>query len=196
MTVASWFKDQRHDIEIMAFAGGLAVLVGLVLIARDLVRILPNSDVPVQVDLTDVPHDLTLDGAVSAEATEAVVRVSDLAPVPFALVLAAALLPTITLMVVAVCLTVLGRSFRTGDFFATSSLRAINVAAATLGLGALAIPTLRGTAANSALESPDVVFAVTMGLDLVMLMAGLLLATFGYAFQRGARLQHDTEGLV
>jgi hypothetical protein len=194
--MATWFKDQRHDIEVMAFAGGLAVLAGLVMITRDLVRIVPNSDVPVVVGLADVPHELRLDGAASAEATEAVVRVSDLAPVPFAIVLAAALLPTITLMIVAMCFTVLGRSFRTGDFFAPASQKAINVAAIALGLGSLAIPSLQGMAANSALASPDVVFDVTIGIDVVMVMAGLLLATVGYAFQRGARLQQDSEGLV
>jgi hypothetical protein len=196
--MAKWFKSQGRDIEAMELAGGLALLAGLVIIVYDLVRILPNRDVPVTVDLSKVPHDLVLDGTATARATEAVVRVSDLGPVAYTVVLVAALLPTITLMTVAVCFTVLGSSFRTGDFFASASLRAINVAAATLALGSVAIPSLRGTAASSALASVDIGPGVgmTLEIDLVMTMAGLLLATVGYAFQRGARLQQDTEGLV
>ncbi|GAA4688480.1 hypothetical protein [Promicromonospora umidemergens] len=194
--MAKWIDDQRQNIEVMALAGGLAVLAGLVVLVRDLVRILPNRDVPVPVELAKVPHDLLLDGTTTAQATEAVIRVSDLNPVPYAVVLAAALLPTITLMLVAVCFTVLGRSFRSGDFFARRSVRTMNVTALTLVLGSVAIPTLQGLAADSALATVDIEFGPTLEIDWVLFMAGLLLGTVWHAFQRGARLQQDTEGLV
>jgi len=192
------FSGQRQDLLVLALAGGLTVIVGLVAIVRDLMRILPNHDVPVPVDLADVPHELLLNGSVGAEATEALVRVSDLGPVPYVVVLAAALFPVITLMVVAVCFTLLGRSFYRGDFFTRGNLVAINAAAATLGVGSVVIPSLQGIAASSALVSVDVVSgqAMVLGFDMIMFLAGFLLAAVGYAFQRGARLQRDSEGLV
>jgi hypothetical protein len=139
-----------------------------------------------------------LDGGVGAEATEAVIRVSSLGPASYAVVLVAALLPGIMLMGVAVCFTLLGSSFYRGDFFGRGSLVAINTAAATLGVGSVVVPTLQEMAANGALASLDVVSgrALVAGFDLIMFLAGLLLATLGYALQRGARLQADTEGLV
>jgi hypothetical protein len=145
-----------------------------------------------------VPHKLLLDGSVAAEATEAVVRVSGLGPVPFVLVLLAALLPAIALLVVAVCFSLLGRSFYRGDFFTRGNLVALNAAAATLGAGAVLIPSVEGTAASSALvkTGAEASQAVVLGLDMTMLLAGLLLGAVGYAFQRGARLKRDTEGLV
>ncbi|MEU4363418.1 hypothetical protein [Promicromonospora sp. NPDC023987] len=194
--MAKLFSDQGKNIEVMALAGGLAVLAGLVLIVRDLVRILPNRDVPVPVDLARMPQDLLLDGTATAQATEVVIRVSDLGPGPYAVVLAAALLPTVTLILVAVCFTVLGRSFRSGDFFAPRSVRTMNVTALTLVLGSIAIPTLQGIAADGALASVGVEFGPTLEVDWVLFMAGLLLGTVWHAFQRGARLQRDTEGLV
>jgi hypothetical protein len=194
--MAKRLKTQRQDIVVMVLAGGLAILAGLGFIIRDLVRILPNQDVPVTVDLAEVPHDLLLDGAASAEATEAVIRVSDLGPFPQVTVLAAALVPTLILMVVALCFVLLGRSFLRGDFFTAGGFVAINVAAFTLMLGSVAIPLLEGMAANSALASVDIMFGQPIGVDLVTFLAGFVLAVVAYAFQRGMRLQADSEGLV
>jgi hypothetical protein len=191
-------KGQRPDFVVLALAGGLAVVAGVVAIISNLVRILPNRDVPVTVDLADVPHELLLNGTVGAEATEAVVRVSALDPASFALVLAAALLPPVTLLVVAACFTLLGGAFFRGEFFTRANLVAINVAAATLAVGSVVIPSLEGAASSSALASVDAVdgWAMVLGLDLILFLAGVLLAAVGYAFQRGARLRRDTEGLV
>ncbi|MDR7380884.1 hypothetical protein [Promicromonospora iranensis] len=194
--MAKWLGDPRGNFEVMMLAGGLAVLAGLGFIIRDLVRILPNRDVPVPVDLTDVPHDLLLDGTASAEVTEAVIQVSGLGPFPHAIVLAAALMPTLTLMVVAVCFAQLGRSFLKGDFFTAGCLVAITTAAFTLMLGASVIPLLEVMAANSALATVDISFGQPISVDVVMFVAGFALGVVGYAFQRGARLQRDTEGLV
>jgi hypothetical protein len=198
MTMARWLSGPKPDFLVLALLGGLTVIVGLVAIVRDLARILPNRDVPVTVDLGDVPHDLLLDGVVDAEATEAVLRVSDLGAPQHLAVLAASVLPVVTLLVVAVCFTLLGRSFYRGDFFARGCVVAINTAAAALVVGAVAIPSLEGTAASSALASVGVGsgLGVTLGVDTVMLLAGFLLAGVGYAFQRGAHLKRDTEGLV
>ena len=192
------FSSQQPDFLLLVIAGALAVVAGLGGIVEGLIRVVPNRHVPVTVDLADVPHELLLDGSVAAEATEAVVRVSTLGPVSYALVLAAALLPAITLLVVALCFALLGRSFYRGDFFTRGNLVALNAAAAMLGAGAVVIPTLEGTAASSALvdagaESGQ---AFVLGLDMPLLLAGLLLGAVGYAFQRGARLRRDTEGLV
>jgi hypothetical protein len=194
--MARWFKDQRGNSEVMALSGVLAVLAGLGFIIRDLVRILPNRDVPVPVDLADVPHDLLLDGTASAEATEVVIRVSDLGLVPYGVVLAAALVPTLVMMMVAVCFAFLGRSFMKGDFFTARGFVAINAAGFTLMLGAAVIPLLKGMAANSALATVDIRFGQPIGVDLVMFLAGFALAVLAYAIQRGMRLQADTEGLV
>jgi hypothetical protein len=193
-----WFSNPRPDFVVLALAGGLTVVAGIVAIVRDLVRILPNRDVPVTVELADVPHELLLNGAVGAEATEAVVRVSGLGPASFAVVLAAALLPAVTLLVVAACFTLLGGSFFRGEFFTRANLVAINTAAATLGVASVVIPSLEGTAAGSALASVDAVDGQSMvlGLDMIMFLAGFLLAAVGYAFQRGARLKRDVEGLI
>ncbi|WP_036968925.1 DUF2975 domain-containing protein [Promicromonospora kroppenstedtii] len=191
-------SSRQHDFLLLTLAGALTVVAGLAGIVEGLVRVVPNRDVPVTVDLADVPHELLLDGSVAAEATEAVVRVSALGPVPYMLVVAAALLPAITLLVVAVCFALLGRSFYRGDFFTRGNLVALNAAAAALGAGAVVIPTLEGTAASSALVNAGAESgqAMVLGLDMTMLLAGLLLAAVGYAFQRGARLKRDTEGLV
>ncbi|WP_165362687.1 hypothetical protein [Promicromonospora panici] len=189
-------NDQRRNFEVMALAGGLGVLVGLGLIVRDLVRILPNRDVPVPVDLASTPHDVLLGGTATAQATEAVIRVSDLSPVRFAVVLTAALLPTLVLMMVAVCFAVLGTSFGRGDVFAQGSLRAMKVTALTLLLGSVAIPALQVMAARSALGSVGVDVGQRMETDWVLFAAGVMLGTVWYAFRRGARLQRDTEGLV
>lgn len=192
------FSSQRPDFLLLALVGGLTVLAGLAGFVRGMMQVLPNRDVPVAVDLADVPHELLLDGSVAAEATEGVVQVSGLGPVPYVLVLLAALLPAITLLVVAVCFSLLGRSFYRGDFFTRGNLVALNAAAATLGAGAVLIPSVEGTAASSALvkAGAEASQAVVLELDMIMLLAGFLLAAVGYAFQRGARLKRDTEGLV
>ena len=194
--MAKRLNDQRQNFEVMALAGGLGVLAGLGFIVRDLVRILPNRDVPVPVDLESTPHDVLLGGTATAQATEAVIRVSDLRPVPFAAVLTAALLPTLVLMMVALCFAVLGTSFGKGDFFAPAGLRAMQVTSITLVFGSVVIPTLQVMAANSALASAGVDLGQRMGTDWVLFAAGMMLGTVWYAFQRGARLQRDTEGLV
>lgn len=195
-TMTKRFNDQRQNFEVMALAGGLGILAGIGFIVRDLVRILPNRDVPVPVDLATTPHDVLLGGTATAQATEAVIRVSDLSPVRFAAVLTAALLPTLVLIMVAVCFAVLGTSFGNGDFFAPRSLRAMKLTAFTLLLGSAAIPTLQVMAANSALASVGVDLGQRIGFDWILFAAGVLLGTVWYAFQRGARLQRDTEGLV
>lgn len=189
-------NDQRRNFEVMALAGGLGVLAGLGFIIRDLVRILPNRDVPVPVDLVPTPHEVLLGGAATAQATEAVIRVSDLRPVPYTVVLTAALLPTLVLMMVAMCFAVLGSSFASGNFFAPAGLRAMQVTWITLVFGSVVIPTLEVMAANSALASVGVDLGQRMGTDWVLFAAGMMLGTVWYAFQRGARLQRDTEGLV
>ncbi|WP_454855342.1 hypothetical protein [Promicromonospora soli] len=197
-TALRWFSGQREDFLALVVAGSLAILAGLATVVSELVRVLPNTHVPVPVDLVDVPNELLLRGGVGAEATEAVIRVSGLGPASFAVVLVAALLPAIMLTGVAVCFTLLGSSFYRGDFFGRRSLVAINTAAATLGLGSVVVPTLQEMAGISALASLDVVSGqtVVMGFDVTMFLAGLLLSVVGYALQRGARLQRDTEGLI
>jgi len=197
------FSGQRQEFVLLIVLGGLAVLVGALGIVRELIQILPNTHITVGVDLTDVPHELLLDGAsgvgsTGVEVTDAVVRVSHLGPTPLALVLAAALLPTITLMVVAACFTVLGMSFYRGDFFVRRCLVAIITAAVALVVASVAIPTLQMLAAEGALESLGVGSGqlAAMGVDGPLALAGALLAAVGHAFQRGARLREDTEGLV
>ena len=199
-----WFTSQRPDYVVLALAGGVTVVAGAVALVRELAQILPNRDVPVPVELDGVPHELLLPGAdggagaVAAEATEAVVRVSGLEAVPFALVLAAAVLPLLAMLVVAACFVLLCGSFFRGRFFTRGNLTAVNVAAATLVVTSLVLPSLQGTAASGALVSLGVETgqAFVLGLDLRLLLAGFLLGAVGYAFQRGARLKHDTEGLV
>ncbi|WP_285106807.1 hypothetical protein [Promicromonospora sp. MEB111] len=193
-----WLSDPRPDFVVLALAGGLAVVAGIVAIVRELARILPNRDVPVRVDLDGVAHELVLNRTVAAEATEAVVRVSGLEAAPFALVLAAAVLPPVTTLVVAACFALLGWSFYRGEFFGRGNLVAVNVAAAVLVAASLLIPSLQGTAASSALASAGAGTgqAVVLGLDMRLLLAGFLLGAVGYAFQRGSRLKRDTEGLV
>ncbi|GAA2232998.1 hypothetical protein GCM10010413_34610 [Promicromonospora sukumoe] len=202
-----WFTSQRPDYVVLALAGGVTVVAGAVALVRELAQILPNRDVPVPVALDGVSHELLLSGAtgvdgaagaVAAEATEAVVRVSGLEAVPFALVLAAAVLPLLAMLVVAACFVLLGGSFFRGRFFTRGNLTAVNVAAATLIVTSLLVPSVQGTAASSALVSLGVETgqAFVLGLDLRLLLAGFLLGAVGYAFQRGARLRRDVEGLV
>jgi hypothetical protein len=197
-TMRRWFSNERADFQVLVLAGGLTVVAGLVAIVRDLIRILPNRDVPVTVDLADVPHELLLDGAVDAEATEAVLRVSDLGPLQHFVVLAAEVLPVVVMMLVAVCFTLLGRSFYRGEFFARGCVVAINTAAVALVLVSVLVPSLTGAATRSALASVGIGsgMGLTLGIEAVPFLGGLLLGAVGYAFQRGARLQRDTEGLV
>ncbi|MCP2266638.1 hypothetical protein ACFQHV_08465 [Promicromonospora thailandica] len=193
-----WWNDPGPDLVALAVVGGAAVLAGGVAVVRELVRILPNRDVPVRVDLAGVPHELLVAGGTAAEATEAVVRVSGLGPAAFALVLAAALVPPVATVVVSACFALLGGAFFRGEFFGRVNRVAVNVAAATLLVASVAVPSLRDTAASSALSSAGAGTgqAVVLGLDGLLLLAGFLLAGVGYAFQRGARLVRDTEGLV
>jgi hypothetical protein len=188
----------RQEFVLLVVVGGLAVLAGAVGIVRALVRTLPNKDVPVAVDITDVPHELLLDGASGVEVTDAVVRVSQLGPTPFTLALAATLLPMITLIVVAACFMLLGMSFYRGDFFVPRCLVAITTAAVALVVGSMAKPTLELLAAEGALESLGAGSGqlVAMGIDGPLFLAGALLVAVAHAFRRGVHLQADTEGLV
>lgn len=196
--VRRWLNGPRPDFVALVLAAGLSALAGILAIVRELARILPNRDVPVRVDLDGVAHELVLDGAVTAEATEAVVRVSGLDAVPLALVLAAAVLPPVTILVVAGCFALLGWSFFRGEFFTRGNLVAVNAAAAVLVVTSLLIPSLQGTAGSSALASAGAGTgqAVVLGIDMRLLLAGFLLGAVGYAFQRGSRFKRDTEGLV
>jgi hypothetical protein len=195
-----WLNGPRPDFVALVLAAGLSALAGVLAIVRELARILPNQDVPVRVDLDGVAHELVLDGAVAAEATEAVVRVSGLDAGPFSLVLAAAVLPPVTMLVVAACFALLGWSFFRGEFFTRGNLVAVNTAAAVLVVTSLLIPSLQGTAGSSALASAGAGAgtgqALVLGLDMRLLLAGFLLGAVGYAFQRGSRFKRDTEGLV
>lgn len=145
-----------------------------------------------------VPH-----GNVTVEGVERMVLVFHDPSVGERLLLVApALLTTLSIGLVAYLLLRMLPSLREGDPFSAANVRRAYTVALTVITGSLLVPACAGVT-GAVLESralgTDPSLTFTFGLEggtVPLVLVGLILAALAEIFRRGARLRHDVEGLV
>lgn len=185
---------------------GLAVL-GIVATLWDLVTrlvdVLPNEDVPVDVQAATSTQPIAIKGvgdAVPAEIDRFTVHVSDLPPGTFIAVIGAAVVPAAATITVLVCLAWLLRNIGAGQFFSRLNTRLVTTAALATVVGWLVTTALSTAASNGALArlSTDdrAGFEIMMQVSFLYLFAAMVAGCVAAAFHTGERMQRDSEGLV
>ncbi len=188
------------------FTLALAVIgiVGTVWQAIDrLLEILPNRDVPVDVEMTSSTQTIAIEGvgdAVPVDIDSFTVHVSNLPPGTFIAAIGAAVVPAVTVTTVLVCLAWLLRNIGSGRIFSSRNTRLVTTAALATVVGWLLTTVLNTAAANGALallSPPDRAdFTVSMSVSFLYLFAAMVAGCVAAAFHAGERMQRDSEGLV
>ena len=168
-----------------------------------LLEIVPNRDVPVDVQMATSRQSIAIDGvgdAVPADIDSFTVHVSDLPPGTFIAAIGAAVVPAVTVITVLVCLAWLLRNIGSGQFFSPRNTRLVTTAALVTVIGWLLTTVLDTAAANGALallSPPDRAnFTVSMSVSFLYLFAAMVAGCVAAAFHTGERMQRDSEGLV
>lgn len=185
---------------------GLAVL-GIVATLWDLVTrladVLPNRDVPVDVEVAASTQPIAIKGvgdAVPAEIERFTVHVSDLPAGTYIAVIGAAVVPAVAIVTVLVCLAWLLRNIGAGQFFSRRNTRLVTTAAFATVIGWVITAAMSTAAANGALArlSTDdrAGFEITMSISFLYLFAAMVAGCVAAAFHTGERMQRDSEGLV
>lgn len=181
---------------------GIAGAVGvIVLLVQRIIEVIPNRDVPVLVPFVGTASTLPLgpDGAsVPVDIDRATVLVSDMAGISLMSLILAAIIPALAALVVIACVCLFCRNLIAGRAFGKQNSGLVTAAAIAVAAG-WAIGTLFTTmgvnGAMAALGQHSYENA-TASIDLVPLFAVVALGAVAMAFQVGARLQRDTDGLV
>jgi len=188
------------------FTLALAVvgIVGTIWQAIDrLVEIVPNTDVPIDVQMASSTQSIAIEGvgdAVPVDIDRFTVHVSDLPPGTFIAAIGAAVVPAVTVTTVLVCLAWLLRNIGSGQFFSARNTRLVTTAALATVVGWLVTTVLDTAAANGALallSPPDrAEFEISMRISFLYLFAAMVAGCVAAAFHTGERMQRDSEGLV
>jgi len=193
----------RSDVWLtlaLALVGIIATLWDA--IAR-LAEVLPNQDVPVDVQVTASAQTLAIEGvgrAVPAEVDRFTVHVSDLPPGTYIAAIAAAVVPAAAVITVLVCLAWLLRNIGAGHYFSRRNTRLVTTAALATVVGWLLTAVASTAAGNGALallsEDPDAGFRITVSISFLYLFAAMVAGCVAAAFHTGERMQRDSDGLV
>ena len=187
------------------FTLALAVvgIVGTIWQAIDrLIEIVPNTDVPVDVEMASSTQSIAIEGvgdAVPVDIDRFTVHVSDLPPGTFIAAIGAAVVPAVSVTTVLVCLAWLLRNIGSGRIFSPRNTRLVTTAALATVVGWLLTTVLNTAAANGALAllSPDRAdFTVSMSVSFLYLFAAMVAGCVAAAFHAGERMQRDSDGLV
>lgn len=195
--------DRSDTIGMYATVGIalIAVIATVWQVALRLGEVLPLRDVPVLVPFLDEPAELPIgpDGApVTVAVDQAIVTVPDpAAATGFALV-AEPIVHGAAVVAGVVLLALFCWNLARGRAFARANVRIVMWGTGVLAAGWLLGSILTSMTVNGALSAvSDYTYeGITFSTDWALPFAILALGAVGAAFQIGARLQRDTEGLV
>lgn len=185
---------------------GLAVL-GIAATVWDLVtrliEVVPNEDVPVDVQVFASQQSIAVEGvgdAVPVELERFTVHVSDLPVGTYVSAIGAALAPAVATVTVLVCVAWLLFNIGGGRFFSRLNTRLVTTAALAVVIGWVVTAAMTTAAANGALaqlsSESDAGFEITAHISFLYLFAAMVAGCIAAAFHTGERMQRDSEGLV
>lgn len=199
-----WFRNDRGDYAVLRAVLLLMVLVAPVVLAATVTQSFGDRTLrwegsisALRLDPVSIP---ATDGASISYASQGDVEITDpgiglwwLAELPgLASTLAVSLIAWLLLRIVSAA--------STGRPFAKHAVRSLRLVAATLVVAGLAVPALRGIADAAVLDRAydGGVSGVSwdLGPTIATVVAALLVLTVAEAFEHGARLTEDVEGLV
>ncbi|MBC9225038.1 DUF2975 domain-containing protein [Aeromicrobium sp. 636] len=193
----------RADVWFTAALALVGIVGTLVDAVVRLTQVLPNREVPVDVDLPASTQPIAIAGvgdAVPVEIDRVTVHVSDLPPASYGAVIASIVVPAVSIIVVLVCLTWLLRNIGTGEFFSRTNTRLVTSAALTAVVGWLLTTVATTGAANGALATLTTDdtsgFEISMNISFLYLFAAMVAGCIAATFHTGERMQRDSEGLV
>ncbi|TSD57524.1 DUF2975 domain-containing protein [Aeromicrobium piscarium] len=196
------WNTERGDLWAVIVVGAAVALGSVWSIIMSLIEIVPNSDVPVRVQLVGETFDLPIgpDGApVEAGVDEITVHVSDLPVASHVSAMGAAIVPSLAVIAVAVCVLLLCRNLLRGEFFSRTNTRLVITTSMVIAFGWVITLLFTVMASNGALaqiEARPVYESVQFHLDWYAVLAAMAVGALGAAFHAGERMQRDTEGLV
>ena len=191
----------RSDQWLVIVLSAIVSVTTLWTAARRVVEILPNEDVPVDVQFDPTTQPITIEGVgtVSAEIDHATVTVPDLPIVSWLAALGGVIVPALAIVGIMVCVAWLCRHLMTGEFFSRTNTRLLTSISMLIVLGWVADLMGRTFAGNSALArlaEDGEGFALSTTLPLQYLFVAIVVGCIAAAFHAGERMQRDAEGLV
>lgn len=193
----------RADVWFTVVLAVVAIVATVVDAVTRLVDVVPNRDVPVEVQLATSTQSIAIEGvaeSVPAELDRFTVHVSDLPFATYVSVIGTVVVPAFTIVAVLVCLTWLLRNIGAGQFFSRTNTRLVTTAALVSILGWVLTLAFSTFAANGALAQlttdPEAGFEITMNISFLYLFAAMVAGCVAAAFHTGERMQRDSEGLV
>lgn len=200
-TKSPWFTSTADLWSVLVVGAGVIVWNAVTLVL-DVVRLLPNQDVPVDLLLTGAPVELPVGpggAAVTADVATATVAVSDMPVATYVSALGATAVPPLATIGVTVCVLLLCRQMLTGRFFSGTATRLITAASLLIAGGWLAWFGFTVMASNGALAlvaDPAVADAARPPVSWTAIFAAMAVGALAAAFHAGERMQRDSEGLV
>ncbi|WP_017626352.1 DUF2975 domain-containing protein [Nocardiopsis chromatogenes] len=196
--------DRSDGWALMAVLWGAVILVGGLMVAVPAVRMaglgVSEARVPVELDRpVSAPAGLSGDGLAVEGVRDAVLVVSDPAPLQRVLAEGPTLLAGVLWLAGLVLVVRIAATLRDGDAFAPANPRRLLAVAGLVLAGAVLVPLVRALAADRlAAQVPAVDEAVVFGfgVSLMPMVAAVMVAALAEAFRRGTELREDTEGLI
>ena len=193
----------RSDVWLTLALAAVGIVATLWEAVARLVGVVPNRDVPLEVQVMSSTQAIAIEGVadvVPVELDRFTVHVSDLPPGTYIAAIGAVVVPAVTVVTVLACLAWLLRNIGAGRFFSRLNTRLVTTAALATAVGWLLTTALKTAAANGALArlSTDdrAGFEVTMSISFLYLFAAMVAGCVAAAFHTGERVQRDSEGLV
>lgn len=197
-----WAAPGRSDLWLTIVVGSLVVLGAVIAAVMDVLRLIPNRDVPVSVLVPEESVDLPLGpggSAVRARVESAWVTVAELPTTAHLVAVANAVVPKLIIVAVTVCVIVLCRNLLAGRFFSRTNTWLITAVGLTIGVGWLLDLVMGSIVSNWILAivgEREPYERLAFQVDLLPLAAALGVGALAAAFYAGERMQRDSEGLV
>lgn len=191
----------RSDQWLVIVLSAVVSVATIVTAARRVLEILPNQDVPVEVQFDTTTQPITIEGVgtVSAEIGRATVIAPDLPLASWLAALAGVIVPALAIVAIMVCLAWLCRHLMTGEFFSRTNTRlltSISMLILVAWVADLVGRTFAGNGALARLADENDGFTLSTTLPLQYLFIAIVVGSLAAAFHAGERMQRDAEGLV
>lgn len=191
----------RSDQWLVIVLSVMVSVATIVTAARRVVEILPNRDVPVDVEFATTTQPITIEGVgtVSAQIDRATVTAPDLPIASWLAALGGAIVPALAIVAIMVCVAWLCRHLMAGEFFSRTNTRlltSISMLILVAWVADLVGTTLAGNGALARLADDGEGFALSTTLPLQYLFVAIVVGCIAAAFHAGERMQRDAEGLV
>lgn len=191
----------RSDQWLVIVLSVMVSVATIVTAVRRVVEILPNRDVPVDVEFATTTQPITIEGVgtVSAQIDRATVTAPDLPIASWLAALGGVIVPALAIVAIMVCVAWLCRHLMAGEFFSRTNTRlltSISMLILVAWVANLVGTTLAGNGALARLADDGEGFALSTTLPLQYLFVAIVVGCIAAAFHAGERMQRDAEGLV